>query len=182
MRFFTLLIYHFSGNKKILLGSAVPKILLLKEGVPAILVKNLGDRLFNGQRGFVEKLVEGSLPVINFNGKLHQLNTERFEVFDTVANRTLASITQIPVIFSFAMTVHRAQGQTIENVEVDCFSFFAPGQMGVAVGRATSKKGLRILNFNMEAAMMKHPDDVYAFYNKPLQAIHDDMHCCNKSM
>ena len=145
-------------------------------------MKNLGDRLFNGQRGFVEKLVEGSLPVINFNGKLHQLNPERFEVFDTVANRTLASRTQIPVILSFAMTVHRAQGQTIENVEVDCFSFFAPGQLGVAVGRATSKKGLRILNFIMEAAMMKHPDDVYAFYNKPLQAIHDDMHCCNKSM
>ena len=78
------------------------------------------------------------------------------------------------------MTVHRAQGQTIDNIEVDCSSFFAPGQLGVAVGRAVCKNGLRIFNLNMEAAMMKHPDCVYDFYKKPFQAIHDDMTCCSK--
>ena len=141
--------------------------MVLKEGAPIILVKNLGGKLFNGQRGLVEKLEDGCLPVINFNGELHQLQLERFDVFDASTNRTLASRKQIPIILSFAMTVHRAQGQTIDNIEVDCSSFFAPGQLGVAVGRAVSKNGLRIFNLNMEAAMMKHPDCVYDFYKKP---------------
>jgi ATP-dependent exoDNAse (exonuclease V) alpha subunit len=35
-------------------------------------------------------------------------------------------------MLAFAMTVHRAQGQTLQYVDIDCYSFFAAGQMGVA--------------------------------------------------
>ncbi|CAC5381156.1 PIF1 [Mytilus coruscus] len=77
------------------------------------------------------------------------------------------------------MTVHRAQGQTLQYVDVDCYSFFAAGQMGVAVGRVETKAGLRVRNFNRDAATLKHPSCVYDFYNfnnmkEPL----DDLSCC----
>jgi ATP-dependent exoDNAse (exonuclease V) alpha subunit len=60
--------------------------------------------------------------------------------------------------------VHKAQGQTLDCVEVDCYSFFAPGQMGVAVGRSVTKDGLRVVNFNLQDAKLKHPEEIYAFY------------------
>jgi hypothetical protein len=46
-------------------------------------------------------------------------------------------------------------------VEVDCYSFFFPGQTGVAFGRAISISGLRVLNLNQKAACTKPPEIVY---------------------
>ncbi|KAH3876733.1 hypothetical protein DPMN_000583 [Dreissena polymorpha] len=105
---------------------------------------------------------------------------EKFEVFDASQNKVLASRSQIPVILAFAMTVHRAQGQTIKNLEIDCASFFAPGQLGVAVGRAVCKQGLCIRNLNMTSAFLKHPKSVYEFYEKPFKAVEADISCCSK--
>jgi hypothetical protein len=161
---------------------SVPKTLLLKEGAPVVLVKNISNMLLNGQRGVVHQLSRDSPPVINFNGNLHQVNPERFEVFDSTQNKTLASRLQIPLMLCFAMTVHRAQGQTIENLYVDCSSFFAPGQMGVAIGRATAKNTLCIKNFSLEAATLKHPDSVYEFYTQPFRAVEEDLSCCSKNI
>ncbi|XP_045177826.2 uncharacterized protein LOC123537946 [Mercenaria mercenaria] len=167
------------GNKNLLLRSPIPKTLLLKEGAPVILIKNLAGRLFNGQRGIVYKLSNGLPPVINFNGELHEMKPEIFEIFDASQNKILASRSQIPIILAFAMTVHRAQGQTIENLEIDSSSFFAPGQLGVAIGRAVCKKGLSIKNLNMTAAFMKHQSSVYEFYDKPFNAVEADLSCCS---
>lgn len=147
-----------------------------------MLIKNLGGDLFNGQRGSVYKLVHDSLPVININGRLHKIENERFEIFDINQQKVVASRTQLPIILSYAMTVHRAQGQTIQNVEIDCASFFAPGQLGVAVGRAVSKNGLSVRNFNLNAATLKHPESVYNFYCKQFTLARDDLSCCTKTM
>ena len=47
---------------------------------------------------------------------------------------------------AFALTVHKAQGMTLDLVQIDCRHMSNPGQIGVALGRACSKKGLRIMN------------------------------------
>lgn len=98
-------------------------------------------------QGIVQHVAKDSLPIINFNGKLVTLTRASFDVFDLKQHKNLASRKQFPIILAFALTVHRAQGQSLQNVEIDCYSFFAPGQMGVAVGRAVSIGGLRILNY-----------------------------------
>lgn len=77
------------------------------------------------------------------------------------------------------MTVHRAQGQTIEHLEVDCSTFIAPGQLGVAICRAVSKNGLYIRNFNKDAAFLKHPSSVCDFYEKPFKTMEADKSCCS---
>ncbi|XP_071143980.1 uncharacterized protein [Mytilus edulis] len=166
------------GNVRILRDCVAPKSLLLKKGAKVILVKNITQGLCNGMQGVVHHVAKDILPIINFNGKLVTLERASFDVFDLKQQKNLASRKQFPVILAFALTVHRAQGQTLQNVEVDSFSFFAPGQMGVAVGRAVSIDGLRLVNYNSSAANKKHPDIVYEFYDRVFNDFLDDLSCC----
>jgi len=53
---------------------------------------------------------------------------------------------QFPLRLSFALTVHKAQGLTLERVSVDCWSMHQYGQIAVALSRATAKKGLQVKN------------------------------------
>ena len=123
-------------------------------------------------------VVQANLSHSNFNGKFIPLSPVRFDVYDVKQQKNLACRTQYPIILAFALTVHRAQGQTLNYVEIDCYSFFAPGQMGVAVGRATSTAGLRALNFNNVAANKQHLDIVYQFYDKHFNDFLPDLSCC----
>ncbi|KAK3102031.1 hypothetical protein FSP39_008246 [Pinctada imbricata] len=169
------------GNRRVSLlktGNTAPKILALKEGAPVILTRNLTKGLFNGQRGKVYRLLSNEPPVIDFDGKVVTLQRLRYEIYDSEEGRVLASRTQYPVILAFALTVHRAQGQTLEYLQIDCKSFFAAGQMGIAVGRATKKAEVQILNFNEEAAFLKHKDCVYEFYERVSLPALDNKTCC----
>ena len=38
------------------------------------------------------------------------------------------------------MTIHKAQGLTLDRIEVDGDNIFSAGQLGVAIGRTTKKK------------------------------------------
>jgi hypothetical protein len=53
--------------------------------------------------------------------------------------------------------VHKAQGLTLDCVEVDFRNMNCPGQIGVAVGRAVKTDGLRVINFD-KCYMNKQPE------------------------
>ena len=46
---------------------------------------------------------------------------------------------------------------------MDASNIFAAGQLGVAIGRATEKKGLRVLGFS-NSSVIKHDHSLYEFY------------------
>jgi len=71
---------------------------------------------------------------------------------------------QLPLILAWALSIHKAQGQTLERVKVDLGKVFEKGQAYVALSRATSQKGLQVLNFQ-KSKVMAHPR-VIQFYNK----------------
>ncbi|GAP88832.2 putative DNA repair and recombination protein pif1 [Rosellinia necatrix] len=74
-----------------------------------------------------------------------------------------ASRKQIPLILAWALSIHKAQGQTLERVKVDLGKVFEKGQAYVALSRAVSKGGLQVLRFE-EGKVMAHPRVIH-FYN-----------------
>ena len=80
-----------------------------------------------------------------------------------------AQLSQVPLILAWALSIHKAQGQTLERVRVDLGKIFEKGQAYVALSRATTQEGLQILRFDPKKVMAH--DRVREFYNS-LYSIH----------
>lgn len=74
-----------------------------------------------------------------------------------------AQRSQLPLILAWALSIHKAQGQTLERVKIDLKKVFEKGQAYVALSRATSQAGLEVRNFDKNK-VMAHPR-VAEFYN-----------------
>ena len=73
-----------------------------------------------------------------------------------------ASRSQVPLILAWALSIHKAQGQTLDRVKVDLGKIFEKGQAYVALSRATCQEGLQISRFDPKKVMAH--DRVRTFY------------------
>lgn len=64
-------------------------------------------------------------------------------------NRELAFRWQIPLKLAWAITIHKSQGMTLQNVNVDFDGMFEDAQAYVALSRCTTLQGLTIENFDL---------------------------------
>ncbi|KAK3105793.1 hypothetical protein FSP39_005852 [Pinctada imbricata] len=120
-------------------------------------------------------------PTVNFNGHFYPLMKIDFDVYDIKMEKSLATRQQFPIKLAFALTIHRCQGMTLENVVIDCSSIFSPGQLGVAVGRVRKSKNVKIIHYNAAYGKKKHPEKVYDFYKEESTKPKDDLSCCYNS-
>lgn len=70
---------------------------------------------------------------------------------------------QVPLILAWALSIHKAQGQTLQRVKVDLGRVFEKGQAYVALSRAVSQEGLQVTRFEPRKVMV-HPK-VVEFYS-----------------
>ena len=62
-----------------------------------------------------------------------------------IENEVIGAFEQVPLIPAWAITIHKAQGLTLNDVRVDFGTgAFAPGQVYVALSRVRSMAGLSL--------------------------------------
>jgi ATP-dependent DNA helicase PIF1 len=129
----------------------------------------VGEGELSEKKTKLQKLAAGSghvFPVVRFaiaDGSSRDLLCQRENWKVELPNGEVqASRAQIPLILAWALSIHKAQGQTLERVKVDLGKVFEKGQAYVALSRATSMKGLQIVNFQ-PSKVMAH-EKVRTFY------------------
>ncbi len=65
----------------------------------------------------------------------------------TVETMSLATLSQFPLKLAYAVTIHKSQGMSIDNLVCNVDNIFAPSQFYVAISRAINPKNLK-LDFN----------------------------------
>ncbi len=163
----------YSDGAEKIFGKALPADtrLELKVGAQVMFIKNddnttykdsSGQRLrrwVNGTIGHVIDLPKSGLVIVEVDGEEIEVGPStwekiRYEVeedFDEDSGKvrevlvpvTLAEFKQIPLRLAWAVTIHKSQGQTYDEVQIDMGSgAFSPGQTYVALSRVRSLDGL----------------------------------------
>ena len=101
---------------------------------------------------------------------------------NTVSEKSVvAQREQFPLVLAYSMTIHKAQGMTLDNVVVNCTGIFQPGQFSVAIGRAVSSNGLQLLIYRKGICYLPK-SDISKFYNTENCQYLDDFSCCSKTL
>lgn len=127
-----------------------PKELALKIGAAVMCVKNnTKEGYVNGTLGTVTGFEYGAVLVQTAEGKNIVVSQESWALDNN--GKTLAQIHQVPLRLAWAITVHKSQGMTLDEIEVDLSKSFAPGMGYVALSRVRTLKGLYLRGINQQA-------------------------------
>jgi ATP-dependent DNA helicase PIF1 len=143
-----------------------PNSIELRVGAQVMLIKNLHQSgLFNGMIGTVKSIEADSVYVIFSSDGFIITHCITRELFELERNgQVFAKRSQLPLILSYAMSIHKSQGQTLKYVNVDLERVFESGQAYVALSRCTSLAGLQVKNFHPDK--VKVNSKVVEFYQK----------------
>jgi len=135
-----------------------PEVLFLKEGANVMFTKNNPKEGYvNGTLGTVVSfnLYSGYPTIKTRSGKLIDVEPAEWSVEES--GRVRARISQLPLRLAWAITVHKSQGQSLDEAVMDLRDVFEYGQGYVALSRVRSLAGLYLLGYNNRTFEV-HPD------------------------
>ena len=154
--------------------------LTLKEGAPVLFTVNKWGKFVNGERGILRKIEEDHL-IVEKEDDYVRVERHDFDLLDMIVNddgtieqMSLATLSQFPLKLAYAVTIHKSQGMSIDNLVCNVDNIFAPSQFYVAISRAIDPKNLRI-DFNrgdltQYLARVMHVDKRVTTYYEKLSA------------
>jgi len=156
------------------------KELCLKKNARVIITANLlnsnGELEYcNGDTGIITQLdnknvlvkldrTKQEVPI-----KLKQYENYKYEADKLINSKSIGTFEQFPIKLGWAITIHKAQGMTLENVYINNQSIFEYGQLYVALSRCKSTTGIRISNKITPYQIKRPPVDLINWYNNIIQ-------------
>jgi ATP-dependent DNA helicase PIF1 len=137
--------------------------LILKKGALVMCIANLDiiTGVVNGSQGVVENFNTLGYPIIKFKNTTVTICKKSWDS-DNIPG---LSINQLPLILAWGITIHKAQGITLENAIIDIGNdIFETGQMYVALSRLKNLDGLYLQN--LDISKLKINADVLNFYKQ----------------
>ena len=152
--------YEFMANNII-----ADKLIELKVGTYVMCIANVAldceNPIVNGSQGIVVGFKDG-MPLVKFN-YINEPVVVNYYTWISEKNKKLG-IKQIPLIYAWAITIHKSQGVTLNDAIMDIGkNIFEYGQTYVALSRVKSLDGLYLRSFDHNK-IMANPK-VKQFYN-----------------
>lgn len=137
-----------------LLDEDIPRSVSFKVGSQVMLKINLdvAAKLVNGSRGVVTEIVPDEALIVKFlNGQILRVDVHKRSL---ELKKATVSRTQIPFVLADSMTIHKAQGSTLDYCVADLGACFSPGQAYVALSRCRTIQGLFLSEFSHHSIMV----------------------------
>lgn len=131
-------------------------VIKLKVGTKVMCIVNIDEHLCNGSQGIVVRIDE--YPVVKFSHGEVAIQPHCW-------TSDHSSICQLPLIYAWAITIHKSQGATLQSAEIDLGNdVFECGQTYVALSRLVDINGLFLTGFNIHKIKL-HPKVVEFYAN-----------------
>ncbi len=147
------------------------KLLKLKIGAQVMCIVNIKSEtndilLCNGSQGIVTAYCPTTgNPRVKFNNGIEMVMVKHIWPSEKIPG---IGVSQVPLILSWALTIHKSQGATLDVAEIDVGSgIFECGQTYVALSRVKSMDGLYLSSF--DASRIKINKKVKTYYDNLLE-------------
>jgi len=140
------------------------EIIKIKIGAQVMCIVNIqldnGDILCNGAQGIVVGISPQGLPIVKYKNGYQMTMSYHIWPSELIPG---IGVSQLPLILAWALTIHKAQGSTLDIAEVDAGSgIFECGQTYVALSRVKSLEGLYLSSFDAKRVRInKKVQDFY---------------------
>lgn len=123
-------------------NSPIPDVLNLKKGARVMLRQNDPElRFVNGSTGEILKLDPDEIEIRLTDGDEIRLAKTTFQLLDA-DGEVVATASNFPINLAWAVTIHKAQGATLDLLSTDLRGLWEPGQAYVAMSRVRSAETL----------------------------------------